>query len=172
MGGNASVGWTRGVMVVAIFVIGLLAAGPPAAAQQKMSRAAFCTAYAQVCQQTCPQGVGNCGAVCGPRLEACRASGCFHFNVPRARCDSNPDDIALLRQPTDARPKASRVTFCSAWAQVCQRTCPQGPGNCGAFCGQHLDACRSTGCFHFNNPRPRCDSNPKDVALSRQPPPR
>jgi hypothetical protein len=156
-------------MAAAVLAIGFL--GTPALAQQ-MSRAAFCSGYMQVCRQTCPQGPGKCGAECGRRLDACRSSGCFHFNVPRARCDSNPQDVALVqRQPPTTQPKQSRVTFCAVWAQVCQRTCVQGAGNCGAACGQRLDACRSSGCFHFSSPRPRCDSDPEDVALSRQPPP-
>src|SRR5262245_9925239 len=160
-------GWRYGLMAAVVCVMGLL--GAPAHGQQ-MSRSAFCTAFEQICQRTCPQGPGSCGAICGQRLEACRSSGCFHFNVPRPRCETNSADVALARQPAAAPVKASRLTFCTAFAQICQRTCPQGPGNCGPACGQRLEACRSSGCFHFTAPRPRCDSNPEDVALSRQRP--
>jgi hypothetical protein len=168
MGGSAGMGWTRGLIIVAASLMAFFGIRDPADAQQKMSRAAFCAAYMQVCQQTCPQGPGNCGAVCRQRLDTCHSSGCFHFNVPRARCETNAEDVALARQPAPIGQKASRVTFCAAWAQVCQRNCAQGAGNCGTICGQRLDACRSSGCFHFNAPRPRCDNNPEDVALSRQ----
>jgi hypothetical protein len=55
--------------------------------------------------------------------------------------------------------------FCGIWQRICNRVCPGG-GDCSAVCTSRLTACRSNGCFHFNQPRPRCFSNADDLALT------
>lgn len=56
----------------------------------------------------------------------------------------------------------SQSHFCRNWLQVCNRTCPAGPGQCGPTCNARHSACLAGGCFHFNRPGPRCYSNPGD----------
>ena len=52
----------------------------------------------------------------------------------------------------------SRNAFCARWHNVCKSTCPAGTPkvSCHATCADRLAACRSSGCYHFNNPGPRC----------------
>jgi len=54
--------------------------------------------------------------------------------------------------------------FCGGWLAVCKRTLP--PGGSIEVCRQRHTACLSSGCFHFNVPRPRCKSNLADLALT------
>jgi hypothetical protein len=51
--------------------------------------------------------------------------------------------------------------FCSGWNAVCQRT-----GGLPEVCSARRSQCLKTGCYHFNNPGPRCRSNPQDIALT------
>ena len=55
--------------------------------------------------------------------------------------------------------------FCGVWQGVCNRTCPGG-GNCASVCRDRAAQCQSSGCFHFNSPRPRCFNNTSDRALT------
>jgi hypothetical protein len=55
--------------------------------------------------------------------------------------------------------------FCGIRQLVCNRTC-RGGGDCSLDCTTRLAACRSNGCFHFNQPRPRCFNNAGDLALT------
>jgi len=79
----------------------LTTAVPTTAEAQKVSRAGFCQGWRGVCGRTCPQGPGMCKDVCNQRLGACLATGCFHFNSPRPRCDNNAEDVRLYQ----ARPR-------------------------------------------------------------------
>lgn len=58
------------------------------------------------------------------------------------------------------RPGETRVQFCSGWHDTCKRTCPAGvpTASCHAVCEGRLQSCESTGCYHFNNPGPRCQT--------------
>ena len=60
--------------------------------------------------------------------------------------------------------QCSNATFCGGWYAVCKRTLPVGGSI--SVCDQRRSACLSSGCFHFNNPRPRCKSNPADLKLT------
>lgn len=73
--------------------------------------------------------------------------------------------VAVFAAPASAQ--NIRTGFCNGWHGVCLRTCPGG--DCSGVCRQRLATCRTTGCFHFNVPRPRCDSDAEDVALWRSP---
>jgi hypothetical protein len=56
------------------------------------------------------------------------------------------------------------TTFCGGWFSVCIRTLP--PGGTASECTRRQHACLSSGCFHFNSPRPRCLNNRQDLALT------
>ena len=74
--------------------------------------------------------------------------------------------LAVISPSTSAAPAGNRSAFCGVWQRVCDRTCPNGPGNCKPVCAERHSVCLSTGCFRFNRPSPRCDINPKDVGLT------
>ena len=62
--------------------------------------------------------------------------------------------------------EARNVTeFCGVFQGVCRRTCPGGQ-DCSTACAERASRCRSSGCFHFNSPGPRCFNNPSDRALT------
>ena len=63
----------------------------------------------------------------------------------------------------------TKSQFCGQWEMVCNRTCPGGPGTCTDICKSRRSACDSTGCFHFNVPRPRCYDNREDVGMTFMP---
>ena len=65
-------------------------------------RQQFCDGWQGVCNRTCPGG-GDCSAVCQTRRGDCARTGCFHFNIPRPRCDNNEEDLALWRARPGAR---------------------------------------------------------------------
>ena len=67
---------------------------------------------------------------------------------------------------SDAEQARNVAEFCGVWERVCNRTCPAGPGNCRGECAARATGCRSSGCFHFNRPGPRCFSNASDRALT------
>ena len=56
----------------------------------------------------------------------------------------------------------SVATFCGGWRGLCIRKGVVGE----AVCQKRYAACLSSRCFHFDNPRPRCMSNPGDMALT------
>ena len=60
---------------------------------------------------------------------------------------------------------ASRSGFCNYWKAVCLRTLR--PGDQASVCTTRLTGCLSSGCYFFNNPRPRCESNAFDTNLMR-----
>jgi hypothetical protein len=57
---------------------------------------------------------------------------------------------------------AGSEAFCSTWLKLCNKTCPDGPGSCGGACAQRDGGCRTSGCFFFNIPGPRCEGNRND----------
>jgi hypothetical protein len=73
---------------------------------------------------------------------------------------------AFVIAPAGAQQAKNVAEFCATWRGVCNRTCPQGRGNCDPECNRRLAQCRKTGCFHFNVPRPRCWSNAEDRRLT------
>ena len=70
--------------------------------------------------------------------------------------------IAFISSSAEAQQARNVAEFCGVWQGVCNRTCPSGPGNCRSECASRVAACRSSGCFHFNNPGPRCFNNARD----------
>jgi hypothetical protein len=68
----------------------------------------------------------------------------------------------LVSVPAEAQRGRNVAEFCNVWQRICNRTCPTGPGNCRSECASRNSACRTSGCFHFNRPRPRCFNNPAD----------
>jgi hypothetical protein len=72
----------------------------------------------------------------------------------------------LLFAPADAQQARNVTEFCGVWRGVCNRTCPTGAGNCTGECATRHAACRTSGCFHFNRPGPRCFNNAADRALT------
>jgi hypothetical protein len=66
----------------------------------------------------------------------------------------------------DAQQARNVTEFCDVWMLVCNRTCPNGPGNCTAVCSSRHGTCLSTGCFPFRSPGPRCYANASDRALT------
>jgi hypothetical protein len=59
----------------------------------------------------------------------------------------------------------SRSGFCAYWKAVCMRTLR--PGDQPSVCATRLSGCLSSGCYFFNNPRPRCENNTFDTDLMR-----
>jgi len=70
--------------------------------------------------------------------------------------------LSLLLLATRQTSAAGSQAFCGTWLQLCNKTCPQGPGKCGGVCANRYKACLSSGCFFFNTPGPRCQGNSKD----------
>jgi hypothetical protein len=68
----------------------------------------------------------------------------------------------LVSVPAEAQRTRTVAEFCTFWQRTCNRTCPTGPGNCRRECASRASACRTSGCFHFNSPGPRCFNNPAD----------
>ena len=64
--------------------------------------------------------------------------------------------------PIESASAAGSPAFCGTWLKLCNKTCPGGPGTCGGVCSARHKACLSSGCFHFNTPGPRCQSNALD----------
>ena len=52
----------------------------------------------------------------------------------------------------------TRAQFCSRWNVVCQKTCPPGQ-NCNPVCAERVAGCRTNGCYFFNRPGPRCETD-------------
>jgi len=73
---------------------------------------------------------------------------------------------ALVPAPAEAQQARNIPEFCNVWQRICNRTCPSGPGNCTGECASRHAACRTSGCFHFNRPGPRCFNNAADRALT------
>lgn len=71
--------------------------------------------------------------------------------------------LALAAGPAAAAP--SRAGFCAYWKAVCMRTLR--PGDQPSVCATRLSDCLSSGCYFFNNPRPRCENNTFDTNLMR-----
>jgi hypothetical protein len=69
--------------------------------------------------------------------------------------------VFLSAMPADACP--DRI-FCSGWSALCKKNLPRGASI--DECSRRYRECLSTGCFFFNNPRPRCKNNPEDLALT------
>jgi hypothetical protein len=67
----------------------------------------------------------------------------------------------LLVAGVGAADAANRAQFCARWHNVCRTTCPAGVPTvtCHAVCADRLDACRKSGCYFFNRPRPRCEGD-------------
>lgn len=57
------------------------------------SNRVFCTGWNAVCHRTLSKGADT--EECGRRFKACLNTGCYFFNIPRARCKNNPEDLAL-----------------------------------------------------------------------------
>jgi hypothetical protein len=57
------------------------------------SSSVFCTGWNAVCHRTLPKGAD--AKECGRRFKTCLNTGCYFFNVPRARCKNNAEDLAL-----------------------------------------------------------------------------
>ena len=59
-----------------------------------------------------------------------------------------------------------RQKFCSTWLSLCKQTSPgpQGPG----VCASRHSSCLSSGCFHFNNPGPRCETSAEDKSVTQR----
>ena len=72
----------------------------------------------------------------------------------------------LVPAPAEAQQARNVAEFCGVWRGVCNRTCPTGPGNCTGECASRASACRTSGCFQFNRPGPRCFNNAADRALT------
>ena len=70
--------------------------------------------------------------------------------------------FAFISSSAEAQQARNLAEFCVVWQGVCNRTCPSGAGNCSRDCASRVAACRSSGCFHFNNPGPRCYNNARD----------
>jgi hypothetical protein len=53
----------------------------------------------------------------------------------------------------------SRTAYCARWHNVCRTTCPANTPKvvCHATCDDRLNACKSSGCYFFNVPGPRCE---------------
>lgn len=65
--------------------------------------------------------------------------------------------IALLALSiTGASAQSSKEQFCQMWHGICNDT-----GN-ASVCKSRLSGCRASGCYHFNNPGPRCWNNTAD----------
>jgi hypothetical protein len=66
--------------------------------------------------------------------------------------------VSTLIMAEPARADYSRNAFCGRWHQICRTTCPAGVPieRCHAVCQGRLGQCAKTGCYHFNQPRPRC----------------
>jgi hypothetical protein len=71
---------------------------------------------------------------------------------------------ALIEPTTALGQQCPNSVFCGGWYGVCMRTCPRG--DCTGECQSRRAACLSSGCFHFNVPRPRCKSNAEDMRLT------
>ena len=72
--------------------------------------------------------------------------------------------LVAFATPASAQER-TQAQFCGVWENVCNRTCPTGPGTCRDVCASRLRQCHSNGCFHFNVPAPRCYSSAADRAL-------
>ena len=72
--------------------------------------------------------------------------------------------VAFISSAAEAQQARNLAEFCVTWQGVCNRTCPSGAGNCTRDCASRVAACRSSGCFHFNNPGPRCFNSARDRA--------
>jgi hypothetical protein len=86
----------QGAALIAAFIT-LLPVGAEAAS---CSNSVFCGGWLSVCNRRSPP---SAAAECRQRYTACLSSGCFHFNVPRARCKSNAEDMALTTACQRAR---------------------------------------------------------------------
>jgi hypothetical protein len=73
--------------------------------------------------------------------------------------------VASTFAPEAAMAAQTRSGFCSFWKAVCLRTLK--PGNLPSVCSTRHSDCLSSGCYFFNNPRPRCESNAFDLDLMR-----
>ena len=60
----------------------------------------------------------------------------------------------------DAQQARNVAEFCGVWQGICNRTGSRSE------CASRATECRSSGCFHFNRPGPRCFSNAADRALT------
>lgn len=70
--------------------------------------------------------------------------------------------LLLVDATATANAAQSRAGFCAFWQRVCNRTSP--PGSAKICATRHAD-CLSSGCYFFNNPRPRCETNEFDLKL-------
>jgi hypothetical protein len=55
---------------------------------------------------------------------------------------------------------ASRSEHCVQWNRVCLSTCTAPTKAECTECTRRLAGCKQNGCYFFNNPGPRCDSDP------------
>ena len=67
--------------------------------------------------------------------------------------------FVLTTHEAQAKITCSTAAFCAGWDAVCKRT-----GGDAAICRDRRAKCLSSGCYFFNNPRPRC--NPEDLAIT------
>jgi len=70
--------------------------------------------------------------------------------------------LGIALSPFECAAAGGSPAFCRTWLNVCNRTCPNGPGTCGGVCSGRYESCLSSGCFFFNVPGPRCQGNAKD----------
>ena len=67
--------------------------------------------------------------------------------------------LAFLLGSAGSANAETRAQFCSRWNVVCKKTCPPGQ-NCDPVCAERVAACRTNGCYFFNRPRTRCETEP------------
>jgi hypothetical protein len=67
--------------------------------------------------------------------------------------------------PVSAQEARNVAEFCVVWQRICGRTCPSGK-DCSVECSRRASQCRSSGCFPFNSPGPRCFNSASDRALT------
>jgi hypothetical protein len=74
--------------------------------------------------------------------------------------------MAAVPTPVMAQQAKNVVEFCGVWQGVCNRTCPSGPGKCAAECSTRASGCRTSGCFQFSKPGPRCFNSAADREMT------
>jgi hypothetical protein len=110
----------------------------------------FCTGWRAVCYRTLP--VGGNPDECSRRYAECIKSGCYFFNVPRARCKNNAEDLALTLscQPPPRGPAqlpACNGVTCSGSLRNCLESRARG---LVLNCERDAATCRSTGVWPPN----------------------
>ena len=74
--------------------------------------------------------------------------------------------VVFATAPVAEAMAAGSPAFCRTWLDVCNKTCPGGPGTCSGVCAARHQTCLASGCFPFNVPGPRCEGNTTDAAAT------